>query len=116
MARIVLRMPARAFANPVHASCACGAVRIEVARKPPKLTQCNCSICRRYGALWAYYTRRSVRIVAESGALRVYARRKSGLRFHHCATCGCVTHYERPKRGPDVTVAVNGRIMDQRVV
>ena len=37
------------------ASCHCGAVQVCVPRKPRSLTNCNCSICRRYGVLWAYY-------------------------------------------------------------
>jgi len=37
-------------------SCHCGAVVVNVARRPRQLTDCNCSICRRYGTLWAYYS------------------------------------------------------------
>jgi hypothetical protein len=33
--------------------CHCGAVRISVEPAPTEIT--DCSICRRYGALWAYY-------------------------------------------------------------
>ena len=36
-------------------SCHCGAVQIQVARKPRRLTSCNCSICRRHAGLWGYY-------------------------------------------------------------
>lgn len=44
--------------------CHCGAVRIEIPRKPRSLTDCNCSICRRYAPLWAYYLGPAVRIHA----------------------------------------------------
>ena len=37
----------------IEASCHCGAVRLEIAQRPERLTSCNCSICRRLGALWA---------------------------------------------------------------
>ena len=37
------------------ATCHCAAVKVEVPRRPRRLTECNCSICRRYGTLWAYY-------------------------------------------------------------
>ena len=46
----------------LHASCHCGAVQTEVSRKPQSLTECTCSICRRYGARWAYCTRKTTRI------------------------------------------------------
>ena len=36
------------------ATCHCGAVGVDVPRRPRRLTSCNCSICRRYGTLWAY--------------------------------------------------------------
>src|SRR5437763_8152672 len=36
----------------LSATCHCGSVRIHVRRAPRTVTHCNCSICRRYGALW----------------------------------------------------------------
>ncbi len=54
------------------ATCHCGAVRVEVPRKPRRLTNCNCSICRRYGTLWAYYKASEVRITRAPGATSEY--------------------------------------------
>jgi hypothetical protein len=54
-------------------SCHCGAIGLEFARRPRKLTQCNCSICRRYGAIWAYYRRKSVQVASRRIALAVYS-------------------------------------------
>jgi hypothetical protein len=33
-------------------SCHCGTIRITIAGDPADAPQCNCSICRRTGALW----------------------------------------------------------------
>jgi hypothetical protein len=44
----------------IVASCHCGAVLLEITEAPPEITDCNCSICRRYGVLWAYYSPRQV--------------------------------------------------------
>ena len=55
------------------ASCHCGAIRLEVSRTPRMLTDCNCSICRRYGALWAYYKATSVRVLRAPKATSVYS-------------------------------------------
>ncbi len=96
------------------ASCHCGAITIELQRKPRKLTQCNCSICRRYGAIWAYYQRKSVRVRCKKDALDSYTWRNKRFRFYRCADCGCVTHYQRTKRhndGSDMG-AVNLRNID----
>jgi len=97
------------------ASCHCGAVRLEIPRIPRKLTQCNCSICRRYGSLWAYYRRKSVRIVSGRRILAVYSWGNGTLQFHHCIRCGCVTHHERTRKRRDGsdTLAVNMRNVDQ---
>lgn len=48
----------------IEASCHCGAVVLEVDDSPPvEVNDCHCSICRRYGALWAYYAPQRVRVL-----------------------------------------------------
>jgi hypothetical protein len=96
-------------------SCHCGSVTLELPRAPRALTQCNCSICRRYGALWAYFRRRSVRVRAARGALVSYTWRNKVREFRHCRICGCVTHYQQrvKKRDGSDTLAVNVRNVDQ---
>ena len=39
----------------IYAKCHCGRIEISVAELPEYLGHCNCSICRRYEALWGYY-------------------------------------------------------------
>lgn len=90
------------------ATCHCGAVRVELPRRPRSLTSCNCSICRRYGALWAYYRPSSIRVVAARGATSSYAWGSKSIRFVRCNTCGCVTHYERT-RSTERKIGVNAR-------
>jgi hypothetical protein len=87
-------------------SCHCGGVRLEAFRVPRQLTDCNCSICRRYGALWAYYSLGTARIVAPRGATRGYTRPGGRLAFHHCVRCGCLTHYTVGQR-----LALNARML-----
>jgi hypothetical protein len=36
----------------ISTTCHCGAVHISIPRAPDTLTNCDCSICRRYGLLW----------------------------------------------------------------
>ena len=54
----------------VIASCHCGSVRLEVDSPPSEVTECNCSICRRYGVLWAYYPPHQVRMLPPRSAHR----------------------------------------------
>lgn len=96
------------------ASCHCGAVQLEVKRKPRQLTDCNCSICRRYGALWCYYVSTSVKVIQlEPNALTAYSCGTKSLKFQHCKKCGCVVYHEPVrKHGDDRRFGVNARLMD----
>jgi len=95
-------------------SCHCGAIRLEFARRPRKLTQCNCSICRRYGAIWAYYRRKSVQVACRRSALAVYSWGHKGREFCRCKNCGSVTHYESARKRTDGSdwLAINVRNID----
>ena len=98
------------------AICHCGAVRVEVPRRPRSLTNCNCSICRRYGTLWAYYKASEVRITRAPGATSEYSRGDKSLKFVRCSTCGCITHWEpvRPEEGS--RIGVNARNFEPSLV
>jgi hypothetical protein len=98
--------------EPLVASCHCGRVRVEVPRRPRSLTDCNCSICRRYGVLWAYYRPAAVRVRCVRGATASYAWGRKNLRFVRCKACGCVTHYERPGGAPERRIGVNARCFE----
>ena len=100
----------------ITATCHCGAVTLEVLRRPRTLTSCNCSICRRYGALWAYYQATSVRVGDPGRKLERYVWGDRMLEFFHCGVCGCVTHHERAAKRPDSTVGVNARNFEPSVV
>jgi hypothetical protein len=96
----------------IEASCHCGTVRIDVAEQPEELTSCNCSICRRIGALWAYYRPEQIVFVAGRGATVGYVQGERTLAMHHCPTCGCVTHYESVTTDYKDRIAINARLMD----
>lgn len=99
----------------IEASCHCGAVRISLARAPDELTECNCSICRRLGALWAYYDPWEVTVCAAEDDIAGYVRESRLLRFCHCRHCGCPTHWEGFH--PEVRrVGINARLLEPEVV
>jgi len=98
------------------ATCHCGAVQIAVRRMTRTLTSCNCSICRRYGALWAYYAPSSVTIKAPKGGLAEYSWNRRIRNFYRCKICGCVTHYAYRKKRPWAVVAVNAVNFDPSVL
>jgi len=98
------------------ATCHCGAVRVTVPRTPRSVTDCNCSICRRYGVLWAYYKASTVRVEAGPKATRAYSWGRKTLRFVRCATCGCVMCWQRVTPDPERKMGVNARNFDLAVL
>ena len=94
------------------ASCHCGAVKVRVPRRPRTLTDCNCSVCRRYGTRWAYFKAAEVKVEAKRGATVSYAWGDMSLQFVRCKRCGCVTHWEATRPGPTSRMGVNARNFD----
>ena len=94
----------------VRAACHCTAVRFEVAHAPEWVLDCNCTICRRYGALWAYPRPEDVRFVSGLDTTDYYAWNGRGLAFHRCRVCGCVTHMMVVGESPRV-YGINGRMI-----
>ncbi len=100
----------------INGSCHCGAVRWSFDGTPESATACNCTVCRRYGVLWAYdYEDERIRV---SGPTRVYARGSKSLGFHFCADCGCVAYWRGMGPGKDGRrrIAVNLRLAEPEAV
>lgn len=98
-------------AETITAQCHCGQVQLTAKTRPPALTSCNCSICRRYGALWAYYSPAEVTIELQQPTSE-YRWGEKEIAFHFCPNCGCLTHYQSdnaPKYPP--RIAINARMM-----
>ena len=74
----------------LNGSCHCGQVQWQFHGDPGSVTACNCTVCRRYGVLWAYdYEGENIHI---SGQTQAYIRGKA-LSFNFCPVCGCVAYW-----------------------
>jgi hypothetical protein len=93
----------------IETSCHCGAVRLTVSSAPEEITECNCSICRRYGVLWAYYMPAEVKGPSPE-TTNVYTWDDRSIEFHRCRTCGCVSHWA-PVDAARNRMGVNVRLM-----
>jgi hypothetical protein len=100
----------------LRGTCHCGAVTVELPSAPETATDCNCSICRRLGALWAYYEFGTVRITGHPGNTQKYIQGDKTLATVRCATCGCVTHWEPLPAEPGKRHGVNLRNFDPSVL
>ena len=94
-------------------TCHCENIEIEV-DAPTQLTTCNCSICRRYQALWGYYSPQDVSIKIGEGGSQAYIWGDRGIDFVHCVVCGCVTHYQSVEGQANPVVAVNFRMVREQ--
>lgn len=72
-------------------TCHCGGAHWTLEGDPGSITACNCTLCRRYGTLWAYdYADERIRIFGE---VKSYARAELTnpvLEILFCPTCACV--------------------------
>jgi hypothetical protein len=96
----------------ITANCHCGAVRMDIEAAPETVTDCNCSICRRYGVLWAYYKPADVKI---EGPTDIYMWGDKEIEFHRCKACGCVTHWAAVDKSAN-RMGVNARLMAPEVM
>lgn len=96
--------------------CHCGTVRWVFSGPLESATACNCTVCRRYAALWAYgYEGEGI---AVSGPTRRYLRGEKTLAFHFCSTCGCVGYWRalEAERDGRRRMGVNLRLAEPRAL
>jgi hypothetical protein len=94
----------------IEGSCHCGAVHWRFDGVPESATACNCSICRRYGALWAYdFENEKIKI---SGDTQAYLWGRKWIEFHFCPHCACIAYWRAAAPGKDGRrrIAVNLRL------
>lgn len=93
-------------------SCHCEAVKWTYSENIESVTACNCTLCRRYGALWAYgYLEEEVTI---SGDTKSYSRGRQLNGFHFCTSCGCLAYYLARSKDSEgrLRIAVNLRMIN----
>ncbi len=96
----------------INGSCHCGQVQWQFNGDPGSVTACNCTVCRRYGVLWAYdYEGENIHV---SGQTQAYIRGKA-LSFNFCPTCGCVAYWRSLNLDEEGRrrIAVNVRLAEE---
>ncbi|HEX9397794.1 MAG TPA: GFA family protein [Burkholderiales bacterium] len=71
------------------------------------VTECNCSLCRRVGALWHGAAQSNLRILTGEAELSLYQFNTMTAKHYFCRHCG-VHPFSRPRLDPD-SWAVNVR-------
>jgi hypothetical protein len=100
----------------IHGNCHCGAVAFEYRDTPEHATECNCSACRRLGALWIYSSQSNITITAPQNGLIAYSWGDRDLVFHTCRTCGATVDWRPAKDDRPDRMAVNLRLAELDVI
>ncbi len=91
-------------------SCHCGAVRFEVDADLDQVRVCDCSICRRRGALIHRVDPEDIRVLTPLEDLTLYQFHTRTAKDYFCPTCG-ILPFRRPRTAPDKW-AVNVRCLE----
>jgi hypothetical protein len=93
-------------------SCHCGAVAFTVDLDTDQALQCNCSICSKLGAVWAFAPKAQMHLKSGADSLGDYQFGKRHLHHRVCRTCGVESFAEGVAPDGTATVGINLRCVD----
>jgi hypothetical protein len=86
-----------------RATCHCGTVVLELdlpdGLVDPK--KCNCSMCRRKGAVMAYVPLSGLHVISGAEQLTPYQFNSGVAKHYFCSNCGIYTHHQT-RSNPDI--------------
>ena len=91
-------------------SCHCGKVRFEVEVDLDHVRSCDCSICRRRGALLHRVEEQDFRLLTPLQDLTLYQWHTKTAKDYFCPTCG-ILPFRRPRLAPHLW-SVNVRCLE----
>ena len=85
-------------------TCHCGEVEIQVnlQKDIDKLMRCNCSMCKRKGAIMSMVKNEDFKIVKGEDKLKLYQFHTKVAQHYFCSICGIYTHHN-PRSAPAMT-------------
>tara|TARA_B100001057_G_scaffold389254_1_gene396942 strand:- start:2312 stop:2677 length:366 start_codon:yes stop_codon:yes gene_type:complete len=84
--------------------CHCGDVEaeIEISSQFEKIMRCNCSICKRRGAIMSMVKNEDFKITKGQDKLKMYQFHSKIAKHYFCSNCGIYTHHN-PRINPSLT-------------
>ena len=78
-------------------SCHCGAIefRVKLEGKLKSGIRCNCSLCRRKGAVMILLPWENIELIQGKDQLTLYQWNLNIARHYFCSMCGIYTHHQR---------------------
>ena len=80
-------------------NCHCKKIQIEVDTDLKNLVRCNCSICKKKGAVMAIVGPGKLRVLKGEEDLSMYQFHSKVAKHFFCSICGIYTHHN-PRRDP----------------
>ncbi len=84
--------------------CHCGAIeaQINVQGNLEKFIRCNCSLCKRKGAVMSMVKNEDFKIIKGANKLILYQFHTKVAKHYFCSICGIYTHHN-PRSNPAIT-------------
>jgi len=102
----------------IELSCHCGQVRVEIGRLPDFIHECNCTLCSKSGARWAYFHPSEVRVAGETRGYCREDKADPAAEIQFCPKCGATTHFRLTANAAvkfgDTLMGVNMRLAAER--
>lgn len=92
-------------------SCHCGRIAFTVEGDIDEVVDCNCSMCRRKGALLAAVPRDAITLKTAEGDMGTYRFNKHAIDHHFCPDCGIAPFSEGKGRDGKAMAMVNVRCL-----
>jgi hypothetical protein len=81
-------------ARALQGTCHCGRAGWTLEGDPGSITICNCTLCRRYGVLWAYdYEGERVNVRGADARYTREGKADPALEILFCSRCACVVSW-----------------------
>ena len=92
--------------------CHCGRVRFRATTAIAELFECNCSICSKRGALWAFVKAPQFELVQGQDALADYQFNRKVIHHLFCRSCGVGAFSKGESDDGSVGYGINVRCLD----
>lgn len=103
-------MPTADAMSTYRGSCHCGRVQFEIRTSLTRVSECNCSICRRKGYLHHMVPPDRFRLLQGEDALTTYQFGTGRALHQFCKVCGVASFY-RPRANP-ANYMINARCLE----
>ncbi|MDE1158159.1 MAG: GFA family protein [Neorhizobium sp.] len=97
----------------ISGSCHCGKIAFTADGEFSEAIECNCSYCRRQGALLAFVPRDRLALLTPRDALKTYYFHRKVIAHHFCDACGIAPFGEATMPGGREMAAINLRCVPE---